>query len=349
MSEIKIGSCIIGDNQPTFIIAEAGSNHNQDLDKAKKMIDAAAEAGVNAVKFQTFTAEKIAAKTNDKVMELEASYQDTADNLFDLYKELEIPREWLKTLQGYAEEKNLIFLSTPFDYEAVDELDELGVPAFKIASFECIDLPFLKYIAGKGKPIILSTGMANLGEIEEALEVIHNQGNKEVILLHCGINYPLDYKDVNLKAMDTIKQAFQVPVGYSDHTLGITVPISVAARGGAVVEKHFTLDKNLPGPDHKFALEPDELKNMVRGIREAEAALGQFVKKALPSEQIHFERGRRSIFAVKNIDKGEIISEDMVAVLRPGIGLKPKYYELVIGRKARKDIKANEPLTWEKI
>lgn len=349
MKEIRIGSKIIGDNHPTFIIAEAGSNHNQDLARAKEMIDVAVEAGVDAVKFQTFTAEKIAAKADDKIMELEANYQDTADNLFELYKELEMPREWLGILRDYAAEKGIMFLSTPFDYEAVDELDELGIPAFKIASFESIDLPFLKYIAQKGKPIILSTGMANLGEIEEALEIIYNEGNRQVILLHCGINYPLAFSDVNLKAMDTMRQAFQLPVGYSDHTLGIAVPISVAARGGMVLEKHFTLDKNLPGPDHKFALEPDELKDMVKGIREAEAALGKPFKRSLPSERIHYERGRRSIFAVEDIPSGTVITEEMLRVLRPGIGLKPKYYDLVVGRMARTDIKANEPISWDKI
>ncbi|MDI3546985.1 MAG: hypothetical protein PWR10_637 [Halanaerobiales bacterium] len=345
---IKIGKRLVGKGQSTFIIAEAGSNHNGDLDQARKLIDIAADSGVDAVKFQTFTADKIAARTDDKIMELGDEY-DIADNLYELYKKLELPREWQQELQDYAQKQGLIFLSTPFDYEAVDQMDELGVPAFKVASFECIDIPFLRYIAKKGKPIILSTGMANLGEIEEALEAIYSEDNDQVILLHCGISYPMPVEDVNLAAMDTMSQAFQVPVGYSDHTMGITVPVAAVARGAKVIEKHFTLDRNLPGPDHKFALEPDELKAMVKGIREAELAIGIPIKKLVPSEEIHYRRGRRSIFAIKDISEGAEITEDMVAVLRPGIGLKPKYYDLVIGRKVRKDIRANEPITWDKI
>ncbi|OCL27612.1 N-acetylneuraminate synthase [Orenia metallireducens] len=345
---IKIKDRLIGEDQPCFIIAEAGSNHDQDLNQAKKLIDVAAEAGVDAVKFQTFTADKIAAKTEDDIMKLGDEY-DTADHLYELYAKLELPRQWQEDLRNYAEEKGLIFLSTPFDYDAVEELDKLNMPAFKIASYECIDLPFLRYIAKKDKPIILSTGMANLGEIEESLEAIYNEGNNQVVLLHCGINYPMPIEDVNLAAMDTMKQAFQVPIGYSDHTLGITVPISAVARGAKVIEKHYTLSRDLPGPDHKFALEPDELKAMVKGIREAEAAIGSPIKKHVPSEEIHYHRGRRSIFAIKDITKGTKITEDMIRILRPGIGLKPKYYDLVIGREARKDIKANEPITWDNI
>lgn len=348
MNSVKIDNKYLGDEHPVFIIAEAGSNHDGNLEQARKLIDAAVEAGADAVKFQTFTADKIAARTDDEIMILGDEY-DTADNLYDLYKGLELPREWQEELKDYAEQKGIIFLSTPFDYEAVDQLDELGMPAFKIASFECIDIPFLCYIARKGKPILLSTGMANLGEIEEALEAIYNEGNKQVVLLHCGISYPMPVEDVNLAAMDTLRQAFQLPVGYSDHTLGITVPISAAARGARVIEKHFTLDRNLPGPDHKFALEPDELKAMVKGIREAEAAIGSPVKRHVAVEEIHYRRGRRSIFAVQDIPAGTRITAEMIAVLRPGIGLKPKYYDLVIGRIARKNIRAYEPITWDKI
>ncbi|WP_286170386.1 pseudaminic acid synthase [Halocella sp. SP3-1] len=348
LREIKIGNITVGNNNPTFVIAEAGSNHNGDLGQAKKLIDVAVEAKADAVKFQTFTADKIAARTDDKVMQLGDEY-DTADDLYELYKELELPREWQQELRDYAQNKGIIFLSTPFDYEAVDQLEELEMPVYKIASFECIDLPFLRYIARKCKPIILSTGMANLGEIEESLDTIYNEGNEQVILLHCGISYPMPVEDVNLAAMDTISQAFQVPVGYSDHTLGITVPVCAVARGAKVIEKHFTLDRKLPGPDHKFALEPDELTAMVKGVREAEVAIGSPIKKHVAPEEIHYHRGRRSIFAVKDIPVNTRIKAEMIAVLRPGIGLKPKYYDLVIGRTAKKNIKAYEPITWEKI
>lgn len=348
MISVKINNRYIGDGHPVFIIAEAGSNHDGDLEQAKRLIDVAVEAKADAVKFQTFTADKIAARTDDDIMKLGDEY-DTADNLYDLYKGLELPRKWQKELRDYAQVKGIIFLSTPFDYEAVEQLEELGMPAYKVASFECIDIPFLRYIARKNKPIILSTGMADLGEIEESLETIYKEGNNQVILLHCGICYPMPVEDVNLAAMDTMRQAFQFPVGYSDHTLGITVPISAVARGAKLIEKHFTIDKNLPGPDHKFALEPDELKAMVKGIREAEAAIGSPIKRHVLVEEIHYQRGRRSIFAVQDIPAGTEITAEMIAVLRPGTGLKPKYFDLVIGRNARRDIKAYEPITWEQI
>ena len=348
VSEIVIGKKIIGSGQPTLIIAEAGSNHDRDLKQAKELIDVAAEAGTDAVKFQTFTAERIAARTDHQIMRLGAEYE-TADHLYQLYQDLELPRAWQQELSAYAGGKGLIFLSTPFDYPAVDQLEELGMPAYKIASFECIDLPFLRYIARKNKPMIISTGMANLGEIEEALAVIKDEGNNEVALLHCGISYPMPVAEVNLAAIDTMQQAFQLPVGYSDHTLGIAVPLAAVARGARIIEKHFTLDRNLPGPDHKFALEPAELKAMVQGVREVEAAIGNPLKERTATEEIHYQRGRRSIFAVKDIPAGTVITEEMIRVLRPGIGLKPKYYELVIGRVARADIKANQPITWEKI
>ncbi|AEE96753.1 pseudaminic acid synthase [Mahella australiensis] len=348
MNIIKMGDKTIGSEQPTFVIAEAGSNHDGDLQQAKKLIDIAANAGADAVKFQTFTAEKIAADTDDDVVKLGDEYQGVP-TLYQLYKGLELPRQWQAELKLYADEKGIIFLSTPFDYDAVDELETLGVEAYKVASFEMVDLPFLKYIAKKGKPVILSTGMADLGEIEEALEAIYSQGNDQVILLHCGISYPMPYDEVNLAAMDTMRQAFQVPVGYSDHTLSISVPLAAVARGACVIEKHFTLDRNLKGPDHRFAIEPDELSDMVTGIRQIESAIGRPIKKHTPSEEIHYRRGRRSIFAKVDIPNGTVITADMLAILRPGIGLKPKYIDIVIGRAAKMDIKKNDPITWDKI
>lgn len=345
---IKIGDRLVGPDQPAFIIAEAGSNHDRDLNQAKKLIDIAARAGADAVKFQTFTADKIAADTEDDVVKLGDEYQGVP-TLYQLYKGLELPRQWQAELKQYADSKGIMFLSTPFDCDAVDELEDLGMLAYKVASFEMVDLPFLKYIARKGKPIILSTGMADLGEIEEALDAIYSQGNDQVVLLHCGICYPMPYGEVNLAAMDTMRQAFQVPVGYSDHTLGISVPLAAAARGANVIEKHFTISRQLTGPDHRFAIEPDELNDMVTGIRQVEAAIGSPIKRHTPSEEVHYRRGRRSIFAKFDIPAGTVITEDMLAVLRPGIGLKPKYIDIVIGRTARTNIKKNEPITWDKI
>jgi N-acetylneuraminate synthase/N,N'-diacetyllegionaminate synthase len=345
---IQVGNRRIGEKEPCFIIAEAGSNHDRDIGQAKKMIDVAVEAGADAVKFQTFTANKIAANTSHPIMQLGDEYEGVK-SLYDLYKGLELPREWQRELKEYADQKGILFLSTPFDYDAVEELESLDMAVYKIASFEMVDLPFLRYIAKKQKPMILSTGMANLGEIEEALQAIYEEGNDQVALLHCGIGYPMPMEDVHLAAMDTMKQAFCVPVGYSDHTLGITVPIAAVARGAKVIEKHFTLDRNLSGPDHKFAIEPDELKTMVQGIRDVEKAIGSPIKRLAEVEKLHHQRGRRSIFAKTDIPKGTIITEDMLAILRPGVGLMPKYLDIVIGRGAQMDIRKNDPITWNSI
>ena len=346
--DIRIAGKTIGPGHPCFIIAEAGSNHDRDLGQAKRLIDTAVAAGADAVKFQTFTAEKIAANTSHEIMKLGNEYEGVP-TLFELYKGLELPREWQAELTEYAIQKGIIFLTTPFDYDAVEQMEELNVPAYKIASFELVDLPFLNYISKKGKPVILSTGMASLGEIEEALEAVYAAGNRQAALLHCGISYPMPLRDVNLAVMDTLNTAFQVPVGYSDHSLGITVSIAAAARGAMVIEKHFTIDNSLKGPDHKFALNPDELKAMVKGIREAEKCVGSPVKRLAESEKIHHQRGRRSIFAATDIPRGTVITGEMLAILRPGVGLHPRYLDTVIGRKAAVDIKANDPITWDKI
>ncbi len=346
--DIQIANKKIGPGHPCFIIAEAGSNHDRDLGQARQLIDVAVAAGADAVKFQTFTADKIAANTSHEIMKLGNEYEGVP-TLYELYKGLELPREWQAELMEYAARKGIIFLTTPFDYDAVEQMAELDIPAYKTASFELVDLPFLHYIGQKGKPVILSTGMASLGEMEEALEAVYSAGNRQVVLLHCGISYPMPLQDVNLAVMDTLETAFQVPVGYSDHTLGITVPVAAAARGARVIEKHFTIDKTLKGPDHKFALNPDELTAMVKGIREAEMCVGSPVKRLAESEKIHHKRGRRSIFAATDIPRGTEITREMLAILRPGVGLHPRYLNIVIGRKAAVDIGANDPVTWDKI
>jgi len=339
---------MLGNDNKCFIIAEAGSNHDRDLGQAKKLIDIAKDAGADAVKFQLFSADKIAADTTHPISQLGSEY-GSVKTLYDLYKGLELPREWVGELKDYAVSKDIMFLATPFDYEAVDILEDIQTEAYKVASFEIVDIPFIKYIAGKGKPIILSTGMASLGEIEDAVKAIYERENSQTALLHCGISYPMPMDEVNLAAMDTLRQAFQVPVGYSDHTPGITVPIAAVARGAQIIEKHFTVDKTLKGPDHKFALNPDELKNMVKSIRDVEKAIGSCIKRNTASEELHKARGRRSIFAITDITEGTVITKDMIGILRPGVGLMPKYVDIVIGRKAQKDIKKNEPITWEVI
>jgi len=262
----KIGDKLIGEEEPCFIIAEAGVNHNGSIELAKKLIDAAKDAGADAVKFQTFKTENVVVKDAQK-----AEYQKETTgegSQYEMIKKLELTEEDFRELADYAKEKDIMFLSSPFDKESVDLLNELDVPAFKVGSGEITNLPLLRYIAKKEKPIILSTGMSTLGEIEEALDVIRSEGVEDIILLHCVSNYPARIEDVNLRALGTLKQAFKLPVGFSDHTLGITAPIAAVALGACVIEKHFTLDRNLPGPDHKASLEPEELKEMAKAIRE---------------------------------------------------------------------------------
>ncbi len=341
-SEITIGNKKIGVDNPTYIIAEIGSNHNRDKKIAKKMIDKAADARVDAVKFQTFKAEKLYSKKTPKFS------KDTITP-FDLIKSIELPREWHKELFEYAVDKNLHFLSSPFDYEAVDLLDKIGVPAYKIASFEITDLELLKYVAKKTKPIILSTGMANIEEIEEALEAIRKQGNNNIVLLHCNSMYPTPVEIVNLTAINIMSTIFKIPIGFSDHTIGIHIPIAAVAKGAKVIEKHFTLDRKMKGPDHHFAVEPDELKQMVQNIRDVEKAQGTGVKEVSKKEREMYEKGRRSIIAAQDISKGTKITKEMLIIKRPGFGIKPKFLDKVIGKTSKKDIAADQWITWEDI
>jgi len=263
----------------TFIIAEAGSNHNQDFDMAIKLIDVAAEAKADAVKFQIYSADTLYPKRALKFPSLRG------ENVYNLLKSTEFPRERLPELSEYAAKKGIMFLATPFDCAAVGELDEIGVPAFKIASFEITDLDLLKYTASKQKPMIVSAGMANMGDIEDAIGAIRSVGNDDIVLLHCNSLYPTPPDAVNLRAIATIREAFKLPVGFSDHTLGIHISLAAAAMGACVIEKHFTLDRSLPGPDHSFAIEPDELKEMVRCIREIDTAKGSGIKERSELEE----------------------------------------------------------------
>jgi len=340
----EIGTDKIGKGAPCYIIAEAGSNHNRDLKLAFQLIDIAVEANVDGVKFQTFSAETIASDADTDLSRIDFA---GAKSLFELYKNLELPREWQKDLFSYAKEKGITFLSTPFDEKAVDELFQIGVEAFKIASFEIAHFPLLRHVAQTNKPVLLSTGMALLGEIEEAMAVLNDAGCDRIGLFHCGIDYPMNPENVNLRAIDTIKQAFQCPVGYSDHTLGVEIPFAAVARGASMIEKHFTVGRELQGPDHGFALEPQDLMAMVSGIRIVEKALGSYLKGPAESELLHKKRGCRSLYAKNAIPKRTVITEDMVSVLRPGAGLHPRNMATIIGRRVVRDICQNEPLTWE--
>jgi len=330
---------ILMDN--VFIIAEAGDNHNGDYNLALKLIDVAKSSGADAVKFQTFKTEKIISKYANKA-EYQKSTTGSDENQFDMVKKLELSFKQFKNIKKYCDQKNILFLSTPFDLDSVEFLDSLDIPLWKIPSGEITNIPYLIKIAKTGKPIIMSTGMCYMEEIKYAVEILKNNGAGKITLLHCNTEYPTPYEDVNLNAMIAIKKDFGFDVGYSDHTLGIEIPIAAVAMGAKVIEKHFTLDKNLEGPDHQASLEPEELSAMVRSIRNIEVAMGDGVKKPSKSEAKNIDIARKSIVANRDIKKGEILTEDNLAIKRPGNGISPiKWYE-IIGKKATRDFKEDE-------
>ena len=328
----------------TFIIAEAGVNHNGSLELAKKMIDAAVDAHADAIKFQTFAADRVVCRSAQK-----ADYQkqttDKAESQYEMIKRLELDADAHRELITHCRQKDIQFLSSPFDLESIDLLNELGLDIFKIPSGEITNLPYLRKIGSLKKEVILSTGMADLGEIEDALNVLTGAGTelKDITVLHCNTEYPTPMQDVNLKAMQTIKSAFPgVHVGYSDHTEGIEVPIAAVAMGATIIEKHFTLDKNLPGPDHKASLEPDELTAMVKAIRNIETALGNGIKKPSPSESKNMFIARKSIVAARDIRKGEPFSEENLTVKRPGTGISPMRWDEMLKMKALRNFNEDE-------
>lgn len=327
----------------TFIIAEAGSNHNRSIDMAKRLVDVASDARADAVKFQTYSAETLYSRWTPPFSYLQGQ------DVYDLIKKIELPRKWQKELSDYANMKGIIFLSTPFDYAAVDELDDIGIQAFKFASFEIVDFELLKYAASRQKLIILSTGMANLGEIEDAINAVRSVGNNSIILLHCNSLYPTPPEVVNLKAIETMREAFKLPVGFSDHTMGISISLAAVAMGACMIEKHFTLDRTLPGPDHQFALEPLELKELVNGIRAIEAAKGDGIKQRCNLEDEMYQKARRSIIAKCDIPEGMKITREMLIVKRPGYGISPKFIDIIVGRTTRFNIKKDEWITWETV
>jgi len=329
----------------TIIIAEAGVNHNGSLEIAKKLIAAAKECGADAVKFQTFKAEKLVSKKAEKA-EYQKQTTDAGESQFEMIKKLELDFNAHKELIKYCREKQIQFLSSPFDKDSIDLLDELGLDTLKIPSCEIINLPYLRKIGKFNKKVILSTGMADLGEIEDALDILIESGTdkENITVLHCNTEYPTPFEDVNLKAMLTIKNAFNIKVGYSDHTKGIEVPIAAVALGAEVIEKHFTLDRNMEGPDHKASLEPAELKLMIDSIRNIEKALGNGIKKPSPSENKNKIVVRKSLIAKAYIKKGDIFTEENVGIKRPGNGISPMRWDEVIGKTAKKDFEEDEIL-----
>ena len=327
-----------------FIIAEAGVNHNGDLELAKKLIDVAVEAGADAVKFQTFKTELCVSKGAKKAEYQVKNTGNDEETQFDMVKKLELTNQNHYELINYCRTKNIMFLSTPFDHDSIKLLNDLGLEIFKIPSGEITNLPYLRHIGSLNKKVILSTGMANLGEIENALDILSLAGTKKenITVLHANTEYPTPIEDVNLKAMVTISNAFGVKFGYSDHTLGIEVPVAAVALGANVIEKHFTLDKNMEGPDHKASLEPDELKAMICAIRNIAKALGNGIKKPSKSELKNMQVVRKSIVASRDIKIGEILDENNLAVKRPGNGISPMRWDEITGTIAKKDYKEDE-------
>ena len=326
-----------------FIIAEAGVNHNGSLEIAKKLIDAAKNAGADAVKFQTFKTENLVSKNAQKA-EYQKQTTDAGESQFDMIKKLELDLGTHKELMQYCNEKGIMFLSTPFDHDSIDLLAELGLKIFKIPSGEITNLPYLRHIGKLDKKVILSTGMADIGEIEDALDILTGSGTRKenITVLHANTEYPTPIEDVNLKAMVTIGNTFDVDYGYSDHTLGIEVDIAAAAMGAKCIEKHFTLDKTMEGPDHKASLEPGELKAMVKAIRNIESALGSSIKKPSRSESKNMAVARKSIVANCNIKKGDVLTDKNLTIKRPGIGINPMQWDEIIGTIAKKDYKEDE-------
>ena len=313
---------------------------------AKQLVDVAADAHADAVKFQTFKTEFVMAPDAPKAAyQMESTDRDETQS--DMIRQLELPAEAFAELQAYCADRDITFISTPFDHDSVDLLSGLGVPAFKVPSGETVNLPLLRHIALQGKPIILSTGMSYLGEVERAINTIYETGNQQLVVLHCVSNYPTDPNDVNLRAMQTMAQAFNVPVGFSDHTLGIEIPMAAVALGACVIEKHFTLDRNMSGPDHPASLEPEELKELVSGIRRVENALGNGVKAPVESEANTRMVARRSVYLRYAAEAGQVLKAEDLIALRPSGGIPPDQFDAVVGKHLRRALTGGTALAWE--
>ena len=328
-----------------FVIAEAGVNHNGRLDLALKMVDVAARAGADAVKFQTFRSHKEISKYAEKA-EYQKETTGDDESLLEMAIKLELSEEAHRQLFDYCKKQGILFLSSPFESDSIDFLDRLGLELLKIASGQVTNLPFLRKIGALRKQLIMSTGMASLEEVREALDILVAAGTQKerITILHCTTAYPTPFEEVNLNAMITMREQLGVRVGYSDHTLGIEVPVAAVAMGARVIEKHFTLDRNLEGPDHRASLEPGELRAMVSAIRNIEKAMGDGVKRSSPSEEINKPIARRSIVAARKIRKGEIFSEDAITVKSPAIGLSPMDWDFVIGKTAKQDFEEDQAI-----
>jgi len=329
-----------------MIVAEAGVNHNGRLDLAKKLVDAAKNSGADAIKFQTFVAERVVSRLAPKAT-YQIDTQEPGETQLQMVKKLELSRSNFAEIARYAGRREIVFISTPFDEDSADFLERLGVPAFKISSGDLTHTPFLSHVAKKGRPMIVSTGMSTLDDVKVAVEAVRSCGNREILLTHCVSSYPAPIGEANLRIMETLRSAFEVPVGYSDHTLGFEVAIAAVALGACLIEKHITLDKSLPGPDHRASLDPAEFARMTKAIRLVEQALGSRTKSYAESERDVMRVARRSIVASRDILEGETIHRDMLDFKRPATGLPPSRLPLVLGRQARRKILADEAIEEE--
>lgn len=345
---MNIGNFKVNDKSPCFIIAELSANHGHDINIAKETIKAAKECGADAIKLQTYTADTITIDCDNKYFQINQGTLWDGTTLYKLYQEAYTPWEWQKELKEYAESLGLVCFSSPFDKSAVDFLEDLEVPAYKVASFEINDIPLIEYIASKGKPIIISTGIATLEDIELAVETCKKSGNNNIILLKCTSQYPAKLEDANLNTMVDLRERFGVTVGLSDHTMDIEVPITAVSLGAKVIEKHFILDRSIGGPDADFSLDKKEFKAMVDYVRKAEKAMG-IVSYDLDEKKMKSREFSRSLFIVKDVKKGDIITKENVRSIRPGYGLHTKYYDEVLGKKFNDDLKKGTPLSFDMV
>jgi pseudaminic acid synthase len=343
---IELDGEIVGIGHPCYIIAEIGSNHNRELETAKKLIGVAKNSGCNAVKFQSYTADGIYSVFTPRISEMEGRSKP-GETPYELIKRIQMPVEWHPLLKEFCDKIGITFCSTPFDESMVDILESIHVPFYKVASYEITHYPMLTKIAMTGKPVILSTGNSGLEDIERAVNVLEKSGCKDYALLHCVSQYPARYEDINLRCLNTLRTAFDCVVGFSDHTGDFLSSALAISFGASIIEKHVTLDKSYFGPDHPFALEPCELKQFVKTLRDAELILGSPVKRTRKSEEENHMIGRRSIIAASDIKKGEVITADKLVIKRPGFGLHPIYLDLIIGKKAKVDIPKDKWITWE--
>ncbi len=346
--QIKIGNQSIGADFTVYVIAELSANHNQDFNQAIQLVKAAKEAGADAIKMQTYTPDTITIDCDNEHFRIGKGTIWEGKTLYKLYQEAYTPWEWQPKLKQVANDLGMDLFSSPFDQTAVDFLEKMGVPAYKVASFELVDIPLIQYIAKTGKPIIMSTGMATLAEIHEAVTAARDAGCNDIALLKCTSAYPAKPEEMNLCTIRHMSEAFDLPVGLSDHTLGIATAVAAVTLGACIVEKHFTISRNIPGPDSAFSLEPHEFKLMVEAIRITEKALGD-VQYKVSEQEVASRVFRRSLFAVKDINKGDIYTMDNLRSIRPGNGLHTRYLNHVLGKKASRDIKRGDPLSWDSI